>query len=149
MFQKVVEFKSDLSKNEIIQQLKAVTDVWSKDDSTKYFEGKINVDGTFTIFPNNGANASTQLRPKIKGIVNGDKFETSVSLAFSLEKNILYLILLSITASIIGTIITYVVNFEIKWYFFLGFPVLFLIFATSLYNSKVNESIRVLKNLLQ
>ncbi len=150
MFQKVVELKSDLSKVDIIQKLKDITEDWLSDNnSTKKFEGTINSDGVFEIHPTFNYNARNQLRPKINGRVNGDNFGASVSLVFSLEKNTFYLILLSIVASIIGAIITYLINFEIKWYVFLGFPVLFLIFATSLYNSKVNESISVLKNLLQ
>lgn len=140
--------KTAFSKSEIELKLSNVTDSWHSDSSTKPFEGKINSNGSFKIYPTFDYGARNQLRPKIVGEIIEEKSESKVELLFSLEKTMLYTIFLSVVLCIIGSIVSYLIDFEIKWYVILAFPLVFLVFAALLYNYKVNKSYQLLCNLL-
>ena len=140
--------KTAFSKSEIELKLSNVTDSWHSDSSTKPFEGKINANGSFEIYPTFDYGARNQLRPKIVGEIIEEKSESKVELLFSLEKTMLYTIFSSVVLCIIGSIVSYLIDFEIKWYVILAFPLVFLVFAAFLYNYKVNKSYQLLCNLL-
>lgn len=145
MFKKTITIKNHLTKTAFLEILKSKTDLWYSDASKNSFEGKINSDGTFLIFPTFDYNARNQLRPKISGEV----FENNVVITFQVPKSIFYLIMLSIVVSFTASILSFIKDFEIKWYFFLIAPAIFCLIAYKIYSDKVKKSLKIIENLVK
>jgi len=145
MFKKTITIQSHLSKNAILQNLKSKIDSWHSDASKNPFEGKINTDGTFIIFPTFDYNARNQLRPKISGEV----YENEILITFEVPKNIFYFILLSSVISFTASLLSFVKDFEIKWYLFLIAPVIFCLIAYKIYSDKVKKSLKTIEKLVR
>ena len=134
-----------ITKAEVLANLKSKTDSWYSDSSKNPFEGKINDDGTFEIYPTFDYNARNQLRPKITGEV----CENSIQLTFEVPKNMVILIALSCLVSFAASLISYIKDLEIKWFLFLIAPILFCSIAYKIYSNKVTESLKIIKNAIQ
>lgn len=134
-----------ITKAEVLANLKSKTDSWHSDGSKNPFEGKINEDGKFEIYPTFDYNARNQLRPKISGEV----YENSLQLTFEVPKNMVILIALSCLVSFAASLISYIKDLEIKWFLFLIAPILFCSIAYKIYSNKVTESLKIIKNAIQ
>jgi hypothetical protein len=145
MFKQSITLSFLVTRTKVINNLKSKTDSWHSDGSKNPFEGKINDEGTFEIYPTFDYNARNQLRPKIRGEV----CENSIQLTFEAPKNMVILIALSCLASIAASIISYIKDLEIKWFLFLIAPILFCLIAYKIYSNKVTESLKIIKNAIQ
>jgi hypothetical protein len=140
---KIISFQK--SRAEVLDILKSKTVPWHNDASKNPFEGKINADGLFEIYPTFDYNARNLLRTKISGEV----YENNMKVTFEVQKNMAILILLSCLVSFTASVISYIKDLEIKWFLFLIAPVLFCLIAYKIYSNKVTESLKIIKNAIQ
>ncbi|KIA97330.1 hypothetical protein OA93_15515 [Flavobacterium sp. KMS] len=150
LFEKKKIIYSTLNKNELIDVLNENVELFKKDNSRYLFEGKIDSDGNFIIYPSFDYNARNQIRPLIKGVVSdnfekGLKIETTFNLPGMMKRLLGFVILLNL----IVCVILYFNNLFLKWYMLLSFIVIFCLGVYAVYNEKVKKSANILERILK
>jgi hypothetical protein len=141
---------SALKKNDLIVVLNENIESFNRDKSRYLFEGKIDNDGNFIIYPTFDYNARNQIRPLIKGIVS-DNFEKGlkIEITFNLPNAMKGLLGFVIILNLIVCVILYFNNLFLKWYMLLSFIIIFCLGVYAVYNEKVKKSANILERILK
>lgn len=141
---------SALNKNNLIDILKENIEPFKRDNSKYLFEGKIDIDGNFIIYPSFDYNARNQIRPMIKGVIsNLSEKGSQIEITFSLPSMMKGLIGLVIFVNLVVCLILYFNNLFFKWYMLLSCIIVFCLVAYSIYNEKVKKSLDILEKIFK
>lgn len=119
---------NDLNKNDLIDVLNKNIESFKRDGSKYLFEGKVDGNGNFIIYPSFDYNARNQIRPMIKGVVS-DNFEKGlqIEITFTLPSMMKGLIGFVIFVNLIACLILYFNSLFLKWYMPLSFIIFFVL----------------------
>ena len=142
MFKKSYTIKSKLTKEEIIEILQSKVENFNRDNSSYYFEGKINSNGEINIKPTFDYGPRNQFRPEISGKIHGNQIDLVFGLS-SIMKKILWFIIL-VEPLFILFIYTKIQEKQVLLFF--PFLIGFLLILKFIFDSKVKKSITVLES---
>lgn len=150
LFVKKKIIHSVLNKNDLINILNESIEPFKRDNSKYLFEGKIDINGNFIIYPSFDYNARNQIRPIIKGVVSYlSEKGSQIEITFNLPSMMKGLIGLVIFVNLIVCFILYFNNLFLKWYVLLSIIIIFCLIAYSIYIEKVKKSLDILERILK
>ncbi|KFF06119.1 hypothetical protein [Flavobacterium reichenbachii] len=137
-----------LDKKDFTEVLNRNVESFKKDNSKILFEGKVDVNGNFVIYPSFDSNARNQIRPVIEGTVSEkDAKELVIELTFDLPGMMKNLIAFVVILNLILSCFLYFNTLFLKWYLVLFFMVIFCAGIYITYLDKVKKSFAILERL--
>jgi hypothetical protein len=141
---------SNLKKAELIDKLTKSIEPFKRDGSKYLFEGKMEVNGNFIIYPTFDYHARNQIRPEINGVINSlPENGSQIDIIFNLPSGMKGLIGVVIFVNLVACLFLYFNDLFLKWYVLLSFIIVFCLIAYSIYYEKVKKSLDVLCRILK
>lgn len=141
---------SNLKKSELIDILSVNIEPFKKDGSKYLFEGKVEVNGNFIIYPTFDYHARNQVRPEINGVINSlPENRSQIDIIFSLPSMMKGLIGIVIFVNLVVCLILYFNDLFLKWYVLLTCIIVFCLIAYLIYYEKVKKSLNILNRILK
>jgi hypothetical protein len=137
-----------LDKKDFTAVLTKNVESFKKDNSKILFEGKVDADGNFVIYPSFDSNARNQIRPVIEGTVSEKNTkELVIELTFNLPGMMKNLLAFVVILNVIVSCFLYFNTLFLKWYLVLIFMVIFCTAIYITYLDKVKKSFAILERL--
>lgn len=139
----------NLNRDELVEVL--LSKISNKIDDNRLFEGQVNSNGNFILYPKFDYSARNLIRPQIKGYLHEiSENNNVVELEFDLPKEWLIGIYIAILFNIIIVFILFFYEiFPYSWCFLLGCIVYFLLTTYIFYTDKVEKSLYHIKAYLK
>jgi hypothetical protein len=153
ILKKAVVINSALNKEAAISVLRSNVELFKRDDSDYMFEGRIYDDGNFSIYPTFDYNTGNQVRPSITGSISESVDSiTKIEITFDLPKSLKVLFCFLLVFNMMVCVVLYLNLYpflKIKWYILPPFIIFFYLFAYIIYSYKVEQSLKILKQVLR